>query len=123
MARNEDTHKAVQNGHSAGQYVSRFGINVRRVVDLLVTGSGVERHHSVRRSANAVLELMAANVWTVTAGPHQAGRGGDNTVHITVRVAHKSYHIRLDNKGHVFQITGDSIGPGVPPWIAPGAEY
>ncbi|OQX75759.1 MAG: hypothetical protein B6D61_09835 [Bacteroidetes bacterium 4484_249] len=68
---------------------------------------------------------MTENKWRVSAGPHQGGhgdrKGNDKTMHITLTVYAKnernSYHLRLDRKGHLFQITGKGM-PETKPWTA-----
>jgi hypothetical protein len=69
---------------------------------------------------------MAATNWTLAAGPHRGGFGGqhggaDRNQHITLIVAGGGYHLRLDKKGHIFAITG----PGMKvfyPWASPGTD-
>ena len=47
----------------------------------------------------------------------------DGTVHYTVFVANRGYHLRLDRRGVIFQIT-DAQGSlsRVPPWVRPGSH-
>ena len=118
------SYRARQKGRSSGQYAPGSSINVRQVVELLAASCEGTRHMAIRQTARALLEQMADNLWQITAGPHSGGFGGggrnpDQTNHITLRVNHRSYHLRMDNKGHLFQITGGNA-PSVAPWIAPG---
>ncbi len=115
---------ARQKGRSGGQYHRGQRINVRQVVDLLQAGAQRQRHTAIRQASRALLVLMSQTSWVVSAGPHQGGSGGrgqgpDSTNHITIRIRH-SYHLRLDQRGHLFQITGPNM-PSHKPWVAPGS--
>ncbi|MCF2505392.1 hypothetical protein L0663_18515 [Dyadobacter sp. CY107] len=48
----------------------------------------------------------------------------DGTMHYTIYVDGVGHHMRMDQKGIVFQIT-DKIGDigGIPPWVSPGSEF
>jgi hypothetical protein len=126
MPTHEDIHRARRNGSGSGQFRSGKPINVNTLVDLLEKCARGSRHIGVKSSAKTILEDMAAHSWRITAGPHRGGRGRDGNVdketHITVRISgtSNSYHLRLDNRGQLFQITGDGMST-VKPWIAPGA--
>ncbi|MEM6628755.1 MAG: hypothetical protein AAF694_03745 [Bacteroidota bacterium] len=119
------SYRARQKGRSAGQYAPDRTINVRKVVELIVASCAGSRHPGVKGEARPLLEQMADNPWQITAGPHKGGLGGggrnpDKTMHITLRVNHRSYHLRMDNRGHLFQMTGGNA-PSIAPWLAPGA--
>jgi hypothetical protein len=122
MATPETIARTRKFGSSSGQFVQRRAINVDRLVNLLVETSQPGRHAAVRRPANELLERMSRGPWRVTASPHKGGFGADGTTHITVRVGNESAcHLRLDQRGHVFQITGPGrLGQGILPWQGPG---
>jgi hypothetical protein len=122
MAHHQQINLARRNGKGTNQFIAGKPINVDEVVNLLVEGSSSGRHPAVRRAANALLEEMAKYIWLITAGPHQGGRGEDWTSHITVKImkTNASYHLRIDNKKHLFHITGGSLQNEVKPWLAPG---
>lgn len=106
MAHHQAVFRARRNGSSSGQFFDRTPFNVEQTVDLLEASSAPGRHPDVRRRANALLERMSQAQWCVTAGPHVGGRGGDATRHLTIRIDHVSYHVRLDARGHASEITG-----------------
>ncbi|MEX2142809.1 MAG: hypothetical protein WD894_26370 [Pirellulales bacterium] len=123
---------ARRKGRSAGQFAIKRGdkvlsANVDDVVDLLDEAAKGNRHPAVRYDSEALLDEMAmADDWKVTAGAHRKGQPGSNTMdatnHLTVKVGDKSYHLRLDARGQLFQVTdktGNGIG-GVAPWASPG---
>ena len=119
------SYRARQKGQSSGQYAPDGTMNVRQVVELIAASCAGSRHPGIKRDARALLEQMADNRWQITAGPHSGGFGGggrnpDETNHVTLRVNHRSYHLRMDGRGHLFQITGGNA-PSVAPWLAPGA--
>lgn len=125
MAHHQTIFQARVNGSSSGQFVNGLAINVHRIIQLLEESSAPSRHASIRRASNALLEAMAQGPWRVSAGPHKGGRAGDPnpdlTRHITVSFGPgRSYHLRLDQRGHLFQITDPGGGCDVPPWRAPG---
>lgn len=115
---------AKQNGSSAGQYHTGKTINVRTVVEALEKSCKPERHPAIRRGARILLQKMAQHRWKVTAGPHKGGSGGsgykpDQENHITIQIR-RGYHLRMDKRGHLYQIVGPGIDT-VKPWIAPGS--
>lgn len=122
MAHHQEVHAARRNGSSNNQFVAGRSINVDLVLDLLVGGAAVHRHPSIRRASNALIADMARGRWRVAAGPHRGGRGGDQTDHVTVTFGPgRSFHLRLDRRGHLFQITDPSGRSAVDPWAAPGS--
>jgi hypothetical protein len=66
---------------------------------------------AARYQAKALLGLMENHTWRITAAPHEGGtgdqRGVDTNLHITVRVAGQSYHLRCKELPalHIVQIT------------------
>ena len=128
MATAQTIDRARKNGESSRQYVApgERGVNVDRVVDLLVSASE-SRHIGVRRAANALLEAMEDyGPWRVTASRHSGGtgddrRGVDFNDHITVRVGNRSYHLQVTADGYIRRVTGDRDTELVPPWLPPGA--
>lgn len=54
-------------------------------------------------------------------GAHTEG-SQDKTMHYTLFIDGRGYHLRLDAKGVVFHITHEQGSVGdVPPWVAPGS--
>jgi hypothetical protein len=128
MAKSERVSKAINNGKSSGQYAqSGMLINVNNLINLLEASSQSTRHTAIRRAANNLLDRMGQNRWQIKAGPHAGGfgdknRGKDNTMHITLFIySSGNYHLRMDQKGHLFEITGPGIDD-IPPWTPPGSE-
>lgn len=120
MAYHQDIFRARMNGGGSG---------VDMVMNLLIESAQEGRHPAVRRAANALIESMSEHSWWVTAFPHRGGRGdargADKTLHITVKVygmreGNVSCHLGMDNRGHLFQITGDGL-PDLVPWASPGS--
>jgi hypothetical protein len=116
--------KARQNGRSSFVYGER--VNANEVVDLLVESSKHSRHPAVRRNANRMLEEMAQGEWRVGAGVHKGGFGGngqppDMNRHLTIRTGRGGYHLRVDARGHLFEMTGRGMDR-TPPWASPGAN-
>ncbi len=110
-----------------GERVVSFGqgINVDRVVDLLVGGAQPGRHPAIRRNANRLLEVLAQGSWRLAAGPHVGGfggggRGADWNMHITLTTRNGGFHLRQDARGHLFEITGPGMD-AIPPYLAPGS--
>ena len=90
------------------------------VVDLLA-GSTSPR---AQPGARALLYEMAATPWLVVCGAHASA--DDRTPHVTVEVGGTRYHLRLDARQCVFDITSVAGGQtqrpaGSKPWVAPGA--
>lgn len=112
------------NGTGSNQYVGGVRVSVGHVVDLLVAGADRNRHASIRVNANHLLQMMAQGPWQISAGMHQGGLGGagrsaDGTMHITLRVNGAGYHLRQDNRGHLFEVSGRGM-LDLAPWAAPG---
>ncbi len=119
-------------GRSSGQFYIRRGdrmvtANVDEVLDLLQDGAGIGRHPAVKRDSKELLDRLAmSREWRVSAGPHRKGDPGsstrDATTHITVTIdTSTSYHLRLDKRGHLFQVTDEKGSlSGIKPWSSPG---
>jgi hypothetical protein len=99
-------------------------------VQLNQRGEGAQagRHPAIRKDSSELLDRMAlSDTWHVTAGPHKKGDLGsttrDGTTHITVFIRNESYHLRMDKRGHLFQVTDKNHKPlgGVAPYASPGA--
>lgn len=93
---------------------------VAEVVDLL---SGATSP-AAQPGGRALLRGMASGTWRLIRGAHRSR--DDATLHVTVEVAGVRYHLRLDARGCVFDITrvvgGATHRPaGGPPWVGPGA--
>ncbi len=115
------------NGSSAGQYAVRNGnraltANIDHVLGHL-QGAASGNQIGVRRDAKNLLAQMAQQKWRVTAGPHFSA-SDPGTKHITLSIdgIRGQYHLRLNGKGQLFQIThrqGTGLS-GIPPWASPG---
>ena len=115
---------AKQNGRSGGQYHTGKVITVREVVEALEKGAKPDRHPAIKKGARTLLEKMARQTWKIVAAPHKGGTGGkgrqpDKVTHVTVQL-NGNYHLRMDKRGHLFEITGPGINT-IKPWIAPGS--
>lgn len=102
-------------GRSGGQFVGHGDevISVNRVVDLLEDATG---RNTVRDQAEEMLGLMAmSDRWLVTAGRHASD--SDATKHITVLIdgIDGQFHIRVDKRGHLFEITHGPRGEPILP--------
>jgi hypothetical protein len=100
-------------GSSGDQYVGLAGrrITVNDVVDLLAGAAGPGRSALVRRQASEMLEALAmSDGWIVTAGRHASD--SDATQHITILVngVEGQFHLRVDKRGHLFEITQGRAG-------------
>lgn len=84
------------------------------VVDLLDAARNVRRYDVNRDYGGGdLLRRMKEGPWCITATAHEGGKGdqdraADPNLHITVRVAGKSYHLRCKEHPqlHIIQITG-----------------
>ena len=117
---------ARRNGQASGQFAIRGQtLNVARAVELIERGAQGGRHPAIKNACKLILSRMAQSNWRVAAGPHAGGHGGggrgpDQNMHVTLRVAGRSYHVQLDQSGHPWRVTGpDIVGPA--PWNAPGS--
>lgn len=116
---------------------AKGGTTVSDVVDQLLHAAEHGNHTSLKLNAKEMLGQMGRKDWVISAGPHRttATAGGvlDRTPHITLEIAGQphAYHVRLDNKGHVWEIRtvvkekGEYHGinplPGTSrPWQGPG---
>lgn len=118
MAHHEDIHKAKNNGSCIKKGWHGEWINANEVFLLVANASQSGRHASVRPKANFLIEEMAKGSWIVIAGPHTSE--SDSTNHITVEANKKRYHLRLDMRNNIFEITTPTIAKDVRPWHAPG---
>jgi hypothetical protein len=117
IPRSQLLHAVRGNGSGAGQLaVSGRTVNVHTLVDMLE--NIVERHPNelLRSDTASLLDEMAKSKWRITAGRHRTP-GGDETEHITLNILdiQQQYHLRLDRKGHVFEIRhpqGTALGEG-----------
>jgi hypothetical protein len=116
---------------------AKGGTTPSDVVDRLLNAAEEGNHVSLRLNAKAMIQQMSHKDWVISAGPHKttatAGAVLDQTPHITLEIAGQphAYHVRLDAKGHVWEIRTMSRGDGklrpsnpVPstprPWKGPG---
>jgi hypothetical protein len=103
---------ARQLGRSGDQFVGHHGrfVTVNGVLEVLANASGPGRSAAVRRQSEDMLEAMAlSDGWIVTAGRHASD--SDATQHITILIEgiQGQFHLRVDKRGHLFEITQ---GPG-----------
>jgi len=106
-----------------GQFTADPGHRVRanRVVDLLVSSTSP----GAQPGARELLRRMRIGDWTVIANVHS--NENDPTPRITVEVQRIRYHLRLDARGCVFDITlrnnaGEVVRlSGHSPFVRPGA--
>lgn len=105
-----------------GQYTPRAGERVRahRVVDLIVESTSP----GAQAGARELLRRMGTGPWTVIANVH--ANENDPTPRLTVEVGGTRYHLRLDARGCIFDITFVNRGQtlrlsGHLPFVRPGA--
>ena len=123
-------------GRWADVVYAKGGTTPVEVVDRLMNAAD-SAHTSLRLNAKEMVQQMGQRDWVITAGPHRttATKGGklDNVPHITLEVngMPHAYHLRLDKRGHIFEIrtmrrTGNKLRPDNPvantprPWQGPG---
>jgi hypothetical protein len=121
--------QAKQNGKKGPRYhANNRSMTTDDVVELLVqkTSPGAEQ------SARMLISEMARQAWTFEASQHSGGTGGDLTPHLRVDVSaplgqpHRAYHLRLDARGCIFDVTFRAEDKtqrpsGIPPYTPPGA--
>jgi hypothetical protein len=116
---------------------AKHGTSPSDVVDKLLSAAESGGHPSLRMNAKEMVEQMGQKDWVISAGPHKttatAGGSLDRTPHITLEIAGQphAFHVRLDNKGNIWEITTmkrvdgklqlSNPVPGTPrPWKGPG---
>lgn len=104
------------------QFVPSLGhrISTDDVVDWLAERTSP----AAQRGARALLRMMSHTRWQVVAAVHTNER--DLTRHLTIEIRRTRYHLRLDRRGCIFDITildGDNIQrpSGNRPWVRPGS--
>jgi hypothetical protein len=114
--------KQAKSGPRIKQYVESPGGSIRadEVVDLLATSTSP----AAQRGARQLLRDMAESPWCVMAAPHSNSK--DPTWHITIDVDGTGYHLRLDARGCISDIThvtkeGTQRISGNRPWAGPGS--
>ena len=90
------------------------------VVDLLAESTSP----AAQRGARILLSQMGTLPWEVIRGAHRSS--DDPSLHITIAIAATRYHLRLDARSCVFDIThvvGNKTHrlAGPKPWVGPGA--
>jgi len=113
---------AKRNGRRLNQYVPSLGrrISTDEVVDLLAESTSP----AAQRGARALLRIMRDTRWHVVAAVHTSE--ADSTRHLTIEARKTRYHLRLDGRGCIFDITvmdGDNVErpAGNRPWVRPGS--
>lgn len=74
------------------------------------------------RGRNKLVKILSEADSHSNRRAHTVG-SADQTMHYTIFIDGRGYHLRLDQNGIVFQITDYKaldLG-GVPPWVPPGA--
>ncbi|MGV2336833.1 MAG UNVERIFIED_CONTAM: hypothetical protein LVR18_22985 [Planctomycetaceae bacterium] len=76
------------------------------------------------RGARMLLQKMSEGHWQVIRGAHRSAQDGN--LHITIAVSSKRYHLRLDARSCIFDITFFANNERQTldernPWEAPGA--
>lgn len=104
---------ARQLGRSGDQFVGHGDqvVTVNGVLEVLGNAAQPGRSAGVRRQANEMLEALAlSDGWLVTAGRHASD--SDATQHITILVegVQGQFHLRVDKRGHLFEITQGPAG-------------
>jgi hypothetical protein len=127
---------AKQRGRWKKPAYAKHGTTPSGVVDELVNLAQNGGHASQRLNAKKLVEEMGQKDWLLVAGPHRTTPDrvlADRTPHITVEIPGQpyDYHLRLDAKGHVWEIrtlvkegkqavtTNPVAGTGRP-WQGPG---
>ena len=125
---------AERRGRWAVDAYAKGGTSPSDVVERLLNAAGEgNNRYSVRMNAKKMIEQMSDKDWVISAGPHKTtstvGMVLDKTPHITLEIAGQphAYHLRLDAKGHIWEIRtidgGRPINP-IPrtprPWKGPG---
>jgi hypothetical protein len=112
---------ARQRGERFRQFIPARGSLVRpdEIVDRLAAGTSP----AAQRGARDLLRKMACSPWRVVASLHANER--DGTDHITIEIVDTRYHLRLDARGCIFDITAASKTgvervSGARPWAGPG---
>jgi hypothetical protein len=99
----------------------QFPIRASKVVDLLVNATSP----AAQRGARELLSRMSVGPWKAIRDIHQSA--DDPTPHLTVEIRDTNYHLRLDARACIFDITGKTKSgeiirlAGVPPHLRPGA--
>ena len=93
---------------------------VDAVVDLLAESTSP----AAQPGARYLLRQMSIAPWRVVRGAHRSP--GDPTPHVLIEVAKERYHLRLDGRSCIFDITlqveGETRRPSHrEPWVGPGA--
>ena len=90
------------------------------VVDLLSKSTSPAASPGARQ----LLKQMSSSQWRVIRGSHRSP--DDPTLHVTIEIGATRYHLRLDGRSCVFDITHVSSNEtnrmaGRKPWQGPGA--
>ncbi|MCA9136598.1 MAG: hypothetical protein KDB00_07560 [Planctomycetales bacterium] len=93
--------------------------SVDAVVDLLANSTSPAASPAARQ----LLQQMSSSRWRVIRGNHRSS--ADPTPHVTIEVGGTRYHLRLDGRSCVFDITHVSSDEtqrlaGRKPWQGPG---
>jgi hypothetical protein len=125
----DDAQRAVV--FAKGTKTERAKVSKDEVLALLADAAHNARSASLKRDAKCLLEMIEAkpDKFSVEYGVHKGGTGGsagsaDFTWHITICAGNGNFHLRLDNKRHLFHITPTPGGAkGQPkPWQGVGAQ-
>lgn len=128
---------AKKRGRWANPAYAKQGTTLDEVVDKLVSAAQNGGHTSLRVNAKEMVRQLGQRDWLLHAGAHKttstAGGVLDKTPHFTLEIAGQpyAYHVRLDNKGNIWEIrtmqrAGGKLQPANPvpgtprPWRGPG---
>lgn len=95
-------------------------IRCDQIVDLLVNGTSPHAQPGARK----LLQLMGQHAWEAITGVHPSP--ADRTAHVRLDINGVPYHLRLDARGFIFDITSVTDKAterlsGREPWLRPGA--
>jgi hypothetical protein len=80
--------------------------------------------YGAMRARNKLLAILAEARRHTNHAAHKTG-SNDRTMHYTIFIDGRGYHLRIDAQGAIFQITDNQqrdLGV-IPPWVPPGAKY
>jgi hypothetical protein len=119
--------------YAHGTETERRGVSEGEAVALIAHAAESGRNATLRRDAKNLLFWAERLGLRVTYGVHRGGNPGrpDFTWHVTVQVGSKNYHLRLDARRVLWQITptppakgkNADVAPAAAPkpWAPPGA--
>ena len=102
-------------------HTARFQANL--ILRLMRSLTFLQNQRAPQRGARILLSQMGTLPWQVIRGAHRSP--DDPSLHVTIAIAATRYHLRLDARSCVFDITvvGNKTHrlAGRKPWAGPGA--